>query len=288
MRTSVLLWVTASVIASGSQEKTYDLKFDAKPVKGHKSEQFLKTATRLAMKVNGQPAGGMTEDKVFAAIQEILAVDADDRTKRRWVFSKASRQVEGKALSFGFEGRTVIMTDAKGKAREFTLEGGGSFSEQDLKGLKEAFDEAKEEGKPSITDLLAPPKSVKVGESWTVDVKKGGAVVDKKMMEAIDPAKSRIIYTLKSVETRSGVEFGKIAGTMELVLTAFGPLKLDLPLTVNIVVEVESCIDGKLPDGVSRVKAELKGKSPATTDSGKIEIEVDLTMDRERVITSTK
>ncbi len=286
MKASILL---CAVLVVAAQDKTYDLKLDPKPVKGHQSEQLEKTVMKMVMKVNGQPAGGMTDEKVFAAAEEILAVDADDRTKRRWTFSKAARHVEGKSVPYGFEGKTVLMTDAKGKARAFELDGGGVLSEEDLEGLKEAFDDAKEEGKPSASDLFAPPKPVKAGESWTSDVKKAvETMFDKEMAGAIDAGKSKLGFTLKSVETRGGVEYGKIAGTMELAFGAFGPLKLDEPIAMKFAVDLDVCIDKKLPDGVMKMKGEMKGKSPATTDAGKIEIEIDMTMDMEKTVRSTK
>ena len=289
MKATILLWAGLAVALSGTQDKTYDLKLDPKPVKGHKSEQLEKTSMKMVMKVNGTPAGGMTDDKVFAAAEEILAVDADDRTKRRWTFSKATRLVEGKAVPYGFQGKTVTMTDAKGKAREFAVEGGGAISEEDLAGLKEAFDDAKVEGKPSGSELFAPPKPVKAGESWTSDVKKAvQTMFDEEMAAAIDPAKSKLGFTLKSVETRAGVEFGKIEGTMELAFTSFGPLKLDQPILMKFTVDLDACIDKKLPDGVMKMKGEMKGKSPATTDAGKIEIEMDMTMDMEKTVKTTK
>ena len=111
---------------------------------------------------------------------------------------------------------------------------------------------------------------------------------DEEMAGAVDPAKSKLGFTLRSVETRAGVEFGKIEGTMELAFNSFGPLKLDQPILMKITVNLDTCIDKKLPDGVMKMKGELKGKSPATTDAGKIEIEMDITVDMEKSVKTTK
>jgi hypothetical protein len=100
---------------------------------------------------------------------------------------------------------------------------------------------------------------------------------DEEMSGAVDLEKSKTLFTLKSVETRDGAEFGKIEGMMELSLGQMGPMKLETPILFKVSLTADACIDGKLPDGVLVMKAEMKGKSAAAGPSGKIELDLDMT-----------
>lgn len=286
MHASLLI---CALLAVAAQDKTYDLKLESKPVKGHKSEQHEKTSMKMVMKVNGQPAGVQADEKVFAAAEEILDVDADGQAKRRWTFTKATHLHDDKPEPYGFQGKAVIVSDSKGKPRTFTYADGGAVAEHDLEGLKEAFDDPKTEGKASGADLFAPPKPVKAGESWSGDVKKVVAMMfDAEMAEAVDLAKSKLSFTLKSVETRGGVEYGKVTGGMDLTFSAFGPLKLEQPMAMKFSVEMDVCVDGKLPDGVIKMKGGMKGKSPASVEANKVEIEIDMSMEMDKSVKTTK
>jgi hypothetical protein len=183
-------------------------------------------------------------------------------------------------VALGFQGKSVLVKQAKGKPREFSYEGGGKIAEEDLPALKKAFMGGDEKpGEPSGAEIFAPKKPVKVGESWSLDLK---AVVknmfDAEMAEAVQYDKASSKFTLKSVETRNGSDFGKIDGVLELPLGMFGPMKLDAPVVLKMVLEADACIDGKLPDHVVKIKAEMKGKTSAAGPNGKIDLDVDMTL----------
>jgi hypothetical protein len=277
-----------SAVAFASQEKTYDLKLETKPVQGQRSEQAETDSMKMVMKVNGRTAVAQENAKEFAASEEILSVDSDLGTKRRWTFSKAARTSEGKTVPYAFQGKIVIVTQAKGKELAFALDGGAELSKEDVAGLK-SFAGKKEEGKPGGAELFAPDRPVKTGETWTKDLKKlVEAILDKEMAKAVDLANSKLSFTLKSVESRGGVEYGKITGVMEFSFTAFGPLKLEQPIPMTFTVDLDCCIDGKLPDGQLKMKGEMKGKSAADTEQGKIELEIEMTMEGNKTVKSSK
>jgi len=285
---SMLIALALAAATVGVQEKTYDLKFDTKPVQGRKSDQSEKEFMKMIMKVNGQAAAREEQYKDFAASEEVLSVDPEQGTKRRWTFSKAKRKSEGSIVPYTFQGKSVVLTHAKGKEPLFVLEGEGELTKEDVDGLK-SYAGLKKSGGPSGAELFAPDKPVKAGETWTKDLKKiVDAMLGPEMAKSIDLAASKFSFALKSVENRGGAEFGKISGSMELSFTAFGPLKLDQPIPMKFTVEIDACIDGKLPDGEMKMRGEMFGKSPTTTEKGQIEIEMDLTMEGTKSIKSSK
>jgi hypothetical protein len=174
-----------------------------------------------------------------------------------------------------FHGRTVRVKKAKQAEPTFAYEDGGPVSEEDLKGLKESFDG---DGKDDASKTFAPPKPVKVGESWEPDPAAVAAGFEKDMAGAVDPAKSKVRFTLVSVETRGGAEFGKIEGTLSLALNAMGPMKLETPVLLKMAVELDVCVDGSAPAGVMKMKGELKGESDVDVQGQKVRLDLDLTM----------
>lgn len=270
-----------ALFAVSAQDKTYDLKLEAKPVKGHKSDLTEASLMKMTMKMTGLPEPmQMGEENNYVATQEVVSADADGNAELKWVFSKATQNKEGQNAPLGFQGKIVLVKQAKGKAREFSYDGGGKIADEDLPALKKAFMGGNDKpGEPSGADLFAPKKPVKIGESWTLDLK---AVVknmfDAEMADSVNFEKASSKFTLKSVESRGGADFGKIDGVLELPLGQMGPMKLDTPVILKMVFEADACIDGKLPDHVLKIKAEMKGKTSAAGPNGKIDLDLDMTM----------
>ena len=285
------LTLLLAFLAIPAQEKTYDLKLERKPVKGHKAELVDTSSMKMTMKVTGLPEPmSVAEESSYAATEEVLSAEADGSSVKSWKFSKASKLKDGQTAPLSFQGKTVTVKHTKGKPREFTLDGGGPIAKEDLTSLQKAFMGGDDKpGQPSGADLFAPQKPVKVGESWNPDLKAlVNAMFDAEMSGGVDLAKSSCKITLKSVETRAGVEFGKIEGTMELSMVQFGPMKLDAPIALKMVLSMDCAIDGESPDGVLNMKAEMKGKSSAAGPDGKLDLDIDMTMTGQMSLKSIK
>src|SRR6185295_5120962 len=147
-----------SVFAVAAQDKTYDLKMEAKPVKGHKSDLTESMVMKMTMKITGVPdAMNLGEENNYAATEEILSAEADGSSERKWKFTKATQNKEGQNVALGFQGKTVSVKHTKGKPREFAYEGGGMIAEEDMAPLKKAFMGGDDKpGKPSGADMFAP------------------------------------------------------------------------------------------------------------------------------------
>ena len=251
------------------QDKAYDLKLDTPRKPGQKHALKESNTMKMVMKANGELAGENEEKKHYEAVEEVVAVG-----EYRWAFSKAERLAEGKMTPYGFAGKTVVVKVAG--ERTFTYADGSALAPEDLEGIKDAFDEDAG-GDKDPAKLLAPGKPVKVGESWTPKVTDVAKMFEEDMASAVDPKKSSVKFTLKSVEKRDGAEYGKIEGVIELALGAMGPMKLETPLIMKMAVDLDVCVDGSSPAGVMKVKAELKGVSDAGVEGQKIKLDLDLT-----------
>ena len=81
-----------------------------------------------------------------------------------------------------------------------------------------------------------------------------------------------------SKEVVDALAMRKIDGTFEIVLGRFGPIKLDKPMSLKATLQLDSCINGKIPDGDLRMKFEMKGTSTADGPNGaKVTIDTDMT-----------
>jgi hypothetical protein len=271
-----------SLTLAGVQDKTYDLKLDWKPVKGYRTALQETGDTRMTVQVAGQGVVfSEAEQTALAAVETVVSVDDAGGSERTWAFSSASKDKSGQKQPLGFAGRTVRVSQVKGKPRTFALEGSGVLSEGDLDALKKAFmgssDDAKASGKPSGSDLFAPPRPVKVGESWSPDLKAlAGSFLDDSMADAFHPDKSKAVLTLRSVERRDGVEFGKIDGVVELAVSQLGPMKLEEPMIFKVTMSLDVCVDGKVPDGTLAMTAEMKGTSMIDGPAGKLAMTFDM------------
>lgn len=264
------------------QDPAYDLKLDTprKPGQKHALKEF--NTMKMVMKANGELAGENEEKKHFEASEEVVAAG-----EHRWAFAKAERLAEGMMKPYGFAGKTVVVKSAPGKERSFAYADGSALADEDLEGIKDAFDEDAG-GEKDPAKLLAPGKPVKVGESWSPNVAEVAKMFDEEMASAVDPKKSSAKFTLKSVEKRGGADYGKIEGLIELALGSMGPMKLETPLVMKMAVDLDVCIDGSSSAGTMKVKAELKGASEAGVEGQKIKIDLDLTATAEMVKTPLK
>jgi hypothetical protein len=263
------------LLAAAAQDKTYDLKLDALPKPGQMFQVDASRHMKMGLQANGQPAGAQEDKKLFAGTEEVVSVGPDGAQELRWTFTKAQRLEEDAMKPYGFHGKTIRVKKARKAAATYAYDDGGPVSEEDLKGLQESFDG---DGKGDASKAFAPPKPVKVGESWEPDPVAVASTFEEGMAGAVDPAKSKVRFTLVSVETRGGAEFGKIEGTLTLALNAMGPMKLETPMLLKMSVELDVCIDGSAPAGVMKMKGELKGASDVDAQGQKVRLDIDLTM----------
>lgn len=269
-----VLTLVVGLLLSSAQEKTYDLKLDAPRKAGQKFRLVEWQHVKMKMLAGGQPAADTEDKKQFEAVEEVVAADGRGNDELRWTFSKAERLVDGKMAPFGFQGKTVVVK-TKGEERSFAYPDGGALAEEDAAGLEDAFDDS---GEDDASKAFAPPQPVKVGETWTPDIKAVARLFDEEMAEAVNASSSSASFTLKAVETRDGLQFGRIEGTLELAMGMMGPMKLEKAIPMKIAVELDVCIDGRSPAGTMKIKGEMKGAADADAGGTVVKLDIDLTM----------
>jgi hypothetical protein len=110
---------------------------------------------------------------------------------------------------------------------------------------------------------------VKIGETWSPDLDLvAKAFMGQADAAAVDMKKSSAKFTLTSVQSREGKEFGKIQGVFELFLTKMGPITLDPSLPLKFALDMDVCIDGKAQEGELKMTAAMKGKSAVAMPNG--------------------
>ena len=205
-------------------------------------------------------------------------------------FSEATQLKDGRTVPFGFERKTVRVKNPKGQPRAFSLDDGSAIGEEDLAALKKAFMGGEDKpGEPSGADIFAPKAPVRVGESWSPDLRVlVTGMFDADMSQAVDLSKSRSTFTLASVEVRNGAEYGRIDGLLELALGQLGPMRLDTPIPLKMTVTGDVCVDATRPDGVLRMEVSMKGTSSVGGPAGKMPLDLDMTMSAQKSVRTVK
>lgn len=277
MRTLTLLVCAALALSAAAQEKTYDLRLEAPLRAGQKSRLVETSHMKMTVRVNGEVASESEEKTNFEAIESVVQSDGKGNAELRHSYLKAERLVDGQMKPYGFQGRAITVKRVKGQPDRFTYADGARLSKEDLEALSDAF--FTEDGDDDdATSAFAPSKPVRIGESWSPDVK----VVAKMFSDeetTVDASGSKVRLRLKSVEQRGGVEYGKIDGVFELAMRSLGPLTFETPILMKIALDMDVCIDGTSEDGVLKMKLRIKDSSSTRVEDTKMKIDLDMAVD---------
>lgn len=274
-------------------DKAWDLSLESKHAVGEKFDSVKTSTMRTTMKMS-QDGKVMKEDAKTEAGSyeftcETTAVDGGEMTGAKWTFRKAARPVDGKEEAWGFEGKTVVGKVGDGGAWEYACEDGSALSPEELKAVKDATGKKKEKSadEPEMDECLRPGKPVKVGESWKPDL----AVIAKSFggdKMKVDAEDSKAVCTLKSVETRDGVPYGRIAVDLDLSVVAIPPIQFNEPFHFVISIEMDVCIDGSRPDGRMAVTMKLEGTRKAKMKQGKQDLAFDMELGMDGAMSETR
>lgn len=283
MRVFTLLLCLALPVAA--QEKAYDLSLNAPLKAGTKSRVREVSHMKMSMRANGQVANTSEQKKVLEATEVVVKADGKGNGELRRTFHTAQRLVDGGMLAYGFEGRTVAVKLVKGQPDAYSYPNGAALSEEDLEGLKGSFsgDSDSDDDNP-----LEPKKPIRVGDSWKPDLRAVAEMFDAEMAKSADLSKSKASFTLRSVETRDGVEFGRIDGGVELALGAIGPMTLAKTIPMTMHVDIDACIDNSSRDGVMKMGMTMKGATDASMGEHQLKLDIDMEAENELSRTTIK
>ena len=260
-------------LPAAAAEKTYDLKLEAPLRAGQKAKLVETSSMSMTLHTNGQLAASSEEKKNFEAIETVLQSDGKGNAELRQSFLKAQLVEDGKMTTYGFHGRTLQVKRVKGQPDQFKYADGSSLAKVDLDALKSAL--FTNSGDEKETAALQPPKPVKVGESWSPDIKTLAKLFSDDEMDVV-LAGSKARFLLRSVEMRGDVEFGKIEGSIEFAVKTMGPLALDTAIPVTLTVNMDVCVDGTSEEGTLKMTMRMKGSTTARVEATKLKIDIDM------------
>jgi hypothetical protein len=251
---TALCFVLASPIA-GAADEAMTIKIRKAQV-GDKlqvqNSDSMETSTKLTI-------NGKTEEKVekistiAAFVEEILGVDAETKTP-----NKAQRKYENAQQTVGDKTSAVPLLEhpvviEKGKGGQYTfLQNGQALVGASEEFLKKEFNSKK--GATKEDDML-PKKPVKVGDTWTIDIKQAAADLAGDGAK-VDVAKSTATGKLLKVTDKNGQKHGSIQVDIVLAVTELKaemaiPLKAGSKMTISVTLE--GCLDGQETTGKSQL-----------------------------------
>jgi hypothetical protein len=281
-RLALVLLVAAPFATAAPAPDTYDLKLSFKRPVG--SSQVVKDRDREKGKFVVSDTGGnalSTQDldtsTELVYTETVLEKGDKKPSKFQRAYEKAVKTTGAKAEKLPYEGRTVVYTLKDGKY-ECTTKGEPALPEATLKELasKESADSS------DATDLLAPKKPVKVGETWAIDAKKMAKEFDKDGNMEMDADKSKAGGKLVKVYSKGG----KLYGVIELTLTVAikklgskdGSLTFDPPATMEMKLTLDVVIDGTSGAGVMTMTGKLNGKGNMSAADQKLTVDMNMEM----------
>lgn len=286
MRTFLLLICMAMPLAA--QEKTYDLSMKIQPKAGQQSQLVESSQMKMTMVANDIVVPGSEERKLFEATEVVVSSDGNGNVELQRTYVKAQRLDLGVMRPYGFQGKTVRVWQVKGQPTRYAYTDGSEIAAADLDALKGSFNGGGGDDDDGEPNPLEPPARMRVGESWTPDVKAVARMFDEEMAESVDLSKSKARFTLNAVEKRKGIEYGKMEGMIELALRNIGPITFDAPVMMRMRVDIDGCIDGKLPDGVLKMAMRMRGTSGASIEGRRLNVDLDMTANSDLTRTSLK
>ena len=275
--------------------KKYDLTVRWKPAAGQKFELIETSAgtTDITTRSGEEVLKKIRNDTsyAFVATERLLKVTSGRITERSWTFTKAIGTEGGEARPYGFPGKTVIVIDFGWPKMGMKLEDGGKVDPEDAEQIRTAFGGPITSLDQDGMDLLMPTEPVKVGQSWTMAADKlveampgasGAVQTGEPVGNAYDFKKAKAIVTLKSVEVRNGVQFGKVRAVVDVPMTRLLQLAYETPIPTRYTIDIDTCIDGKSPDTETRRIVEQKGKTNLVLPDGRKGFTIELHMPSEQ------
>lgn len=279
LKGSILLLLALGQACAVAPSRSHDLCRGWKPVAGHRAELSvnLQGSKRLVYSSGGrlfkEDAG--SENRSFRSVHEVVSYGSDGTRVGRLAVSLAEGSRNGQTFRFGFHGKSVHVSCGADGGLTFWTEEGRPFEGEALIAVFQAcpMPHPQEKG-IAVNSACQPPGPVAVGASWRCSPRQiAVGLLDKDMVPAVDLQQSAVVLTLKSVEVRAGVEWARVEGAGELVITNHGGIRFDPPLSARVTVEIEACIDGTLPDATLSMACLLKPRSRALWVDRELDIE---------------
>jgi hypothetical protein len=269
-----LLCVAALVLAaSAPSEKpataadgpAYELKVKRFPAVGKSLTEKSTDKGNGTVKVlddNGKVLKEEAQDETKERVFTLTTVEGGDKKPKKYkvAYEKATDTKGNNATPLSYQCKTQIY-ELKDDKYEITVDGGGELAAKDLKVLSEKAN------KPDDTEVFLPKKAVKVGDSWSVDLKELAKTLGKG--PELDEDKSKGTVKLVKVTEKNNAKIGVLEIKMTLVSKA---APMFPAMTIDVDGTLETAIDGSSTAGKMTSTGKISAKGPI----GKVSLDLNI------------
>jgi hypothetical protein len=236
-----------------------------------------RVTVRSALKAQGKTQTKDEESRTtFVFTERVLEKPKGSKgpTRLERVYEKADVFSKGADVGLGLSGKTVLI-EKKADGYQFTS------GNQPLAGKARDFLAKEFRGEPEpLGERFLPGKPVAVGATWEPDVTEFAKRFGGGTGLTFDPTKVTATAKLTKVYQKDGRRFGVMTADVTLVPTRFDAGGTELPLDdgskLTVRAEFDSCVDGSLVSGRSKVTT--TGKLLARLESGTLTLTLTSTL----------
>jgi hypothetical protein len=180
-------------------------------------------------------------------------------------FDRALRQTDGRAVTLPLQGKTCDIV-VRGGQYEFRDTGGGPLPPEVVQALKQEFNSAPAQ-ELNWETILLPARSVRVSETWPLNVEPLIRALGKVSPVQVDAGRSTAWARLTQVYPHEGRRFAVLDAGAELPAKALvqpnGLHLLQPGSHIAIRVRINGCIDGSAEVRTTEVNVQIVGISLA-------------------------
>jgi hypothetical protein len=287
MRISALAVLAALFAGTGASQAQFTIKLKER----NEGEAALinrneKTSTKVKV-TDGMGNVLLDQNEVKTVIQEYKATTLKREagklaTRTQHDYTKAQSGKADNLEAGPLQGKSVII-ERTGDQFTFKYADGQRVEGAALDALTKDFSN-KKESNSELEKLVLPPRPVKVGESWKIEMPKVVAALSDDGKMELDGAKATGQGTLVRAFKKNGVQFGEMKFKMEMPISTIGKDKEQLKFAVGAKIALdmtfEVCIDGTSEAGTLKMKMIMSGNATIPAAPGAtatLDVRVDAT-----------
>jgi hypothetical protein len=267
--------VLLSGVSAVRAEESYMIKTKPERKTGQRT-QLIENVTEDSRTTLTDGSGKVVDEtkesveKSTVVEETIVALKAGSKRpeKLEMKFDKFKSKRNGETIEYGLEGKTIVAA-LEGQEFELTIKGGGNFTDKASQILREELRSEYVEEEYDFARLYLPAKPVRIGESWSCNIKALTKEIEEREGFKIDAAKAKGTGKLVKVSKKAGHTFGEFEMTIDLPVRQFQDLdgvdvKLHEDSKCKMLFSYVGCIDGSLHEGVltSTLDEVIKYDSP--------------------------
>jgi hypothetical protein len=215
--------------------------------------------------------------------ETVLQKQAGERKPRKLQrhYDKAEVKIGDDTRKLPYDGKTVLI-EKKGGSYGFQIEGGDELTGKEAEELDHEFNK-QGDAPADFNKLMLPKKPVRVGESWSFDMKALIRDLEKSAPMEFDAASAKGSAKLIKAYQQEGRQFGIVEYRLEFPMKAFKmegqKAPIDEGAVMVITARVDGCIDGTLNSNTARLRMLMKGRAQVSQGGARFSLNFDTRAD---------